>query len=224
MTIIDITFQELNAIKQEIELFSETNIKDYEISVGNDMRYLLKKVVFFKYIKQNYHTNYGVNSILSDYIFLIDSIINSNVRYYNLNIRSIIEHSLRIFNEISTTSTMTYTELMDNTKEKIALIDDNDINLGLISQIYNESCNFVHGNINAEMPLAEYFSDCFSLNNNFPNLKKNVQHCRLLTDELLKLFLYSHYIIIDSSFHRRKTILKYLINPKYVTLLKELTD
>ena len=88
---------ELNAVKEEITSFlkkleeldnngflSEQSNKDF-------IMFLAKKIMFLKYLYQA-DVKYTLAVLISDFFFLILSIIKSEIRYIYLNERSIIEN------------------------------------------------------------------------------------------------------------------------------------
>lgn len=221
---IDLTFRELEEVKQEIQNFKTTYFVFLKENSKNDIAFLSKKIIFFKYIIRNNNIDYRINALTSDYIYLLESIWNKNIRYFYLNVRSIIEHSLRIFNDVSSDNTLTNSELFTLSKNKLTTFKENNVNFNIIEDQYSIACNYVHGNINANLPLAEFFIDSIDKNKEFIFIETKIRQICVLVEELGKLFLYTNASIIDDAFHRRKSILKYLTNEDYLLELRRLVN
>lgn len=167
----DPTYSELSSIKKEIRDFVGTKLSSFCELEQNHIVYLLKKVIFIKYIIHQDSFDYRTNAILSDFIHLIDCIVKKNRRYYHLNMRSIIEHVLRVFNNIDSINTIPNYDLMEKTKTKIQLIelDDFRVNSDIIFDAYSDSSIYVHGNIKSNLTLTQYFSEI--TRDNFSDLR-----------------------------------------------------
>ena len=147
--------------------------------------------------------------------------MNKNIRYYYLNVRSIIENSLRFINGYNSSNTISTQELIDLTKQFIHAKNISNVDFNVIESEYSKACDFVHGNITARMPLAQSFEDCFGEKNKMPKMNIMLQQSIKLIDELFKVMAHSHIQLIDSAFHRRKTILRYLVNDNFLSVIRE---
>lgn len=217
--ITDPTLLELEKIKNEIREFKESQLLSLNQHDQNNVVFLLKKVVLFKYIINHETKDYRFKALISDFLYLIDCILNKNSRYYFLNLRSIIEHFLRIFNDICSKDKTPNYDIIIKTKDKIKRMQqETNVNISIITGEYAESCNYVHGNISANFSLIQYYSEISQ--DNFHDLSSVLRRTCKLIDELLKLFFYSHTNLIDHVFYRRKSILEYLTNDTVVEIIK----
>lgn len=212
MQIADLTKKELIDIKNEVNSFIESEFSKLSELEKNHIRFVLKRVVFLKYMLRLFNGNYKYQALTSDIMYLLSSIKKGETRYYYFNLRSIIEQSLRIINNIDSTNTLTNTDIMEKTK---GLIDNYkvSINLDIIKDEYTTSCHYVHGNKNASMELAEIYQNCFE-DKEIENLTQKLNVLVKLLKELFELILISQNSLVDAAFHRRKSILKFLVGEK----------
>ncbi|BCC18520.1 TPA: hypothetical protein ACLE2C_003584 [Bacillus paranthracis] len=215
MQAAELTQKELKDIKSEINSFIELEFNTLEELEKNNLRFVLKRVVFLKYlIRQS--SDFRFEALTSDIIHLISSIKKGESRYYYFNLRSIIEQALRIVNNIDSTNTIPNTSIMEKTK-KLVDASQVSINLDVIQDEYNTSCLYVHGNENADMNLAEFYQNCIEHNNQIQHLPRKLKVLVKLLNELFDLILISQNAIVDAAYHRRKSILKFLVgNPSYL--------
>lgn len=212
MQTADLTLRELVDIKLEINSFIESEFDTHYELQKNNLRFVLKKVVFLKYMTRQLGEDFRFQALTSDIIYLLSSIKKGETRYYYFNLRSIIEQALRIINNIDSTNTLTNSDIMEKTKD---LIDTYNvaINLDIIKDEYTTSCLYVHGNKNASMELAEIYQNCFE-DKEIENLTQKLNVLVKLFKELFDLILISQNSLVDAAFHRRKSILKFLIGEK----------
>ncbi|EPY7704341.1 MULTISPECIES: hypothetical protein [Bacillus cereus group] len=209
MQAAELSIKELKDIKSEVNNFIELEFNTLEELDRNNLRFVLKRVVFLKYlIRQS--GDFRFQALTSDIIYLISSIKKGEARYYYFNLRSIIEQALRIVNNIDSTNTITNTSLMEMTKELVSTSQET-INLDVIQDEYNTSCLYVHGNENADMNLAEYYQNCIDNNEQIQHLPRKLRVLVKLLNELIDLIIISQNAIVDAAYHRRKSILKFLI-------------
>lgn len=208
MRAIDPTFSELNSVKEELRKFINEQYLDFSEQNRNFMASILKKVILMKYIVRQKSDDYRLQALLSDLIYLIRCIKNGEERYYYLNIRSLIEQSLRIVNDVASTDTMTNYNIMSKSEDCVSNSSFN-VNLDIIKNQYSKSCLYVHGNSNANMQLAEIYFDSIK-DKEIDNLNQKLNELVKLLKELFRLIFISNSILIDAAFHRRKSILRYL--------------
>lgn len=210
MSKTDLTIKELVDVKGEINDFIKAEFSDVKEIDRNKIIFIIKKIVLLKYLTRQANSDYRFNALISDIMYLIRSIKTGEERYYYFNLRSIIEHSLRIVNNIDSTNTISNNDIMEITKELIAS-KDASINISLIKDEYNKSCLYVHGNEKARMNLAAYYQNCFEHKGLIEGISQKLNVLIKMLKELFDLMLISQNNIVDAAFFRRKTILKYLL-------------
>ena len=205
--------QELNDLTKEITVFLTPEFLTLKELDRNNINFILKKIIFLKYILRQESEDYRVSAMVSDLLYLIRTIQVGEERYYYFNIRSIIEHSLRIINDINSTDTITNNDIM-NLTEQIVFNKSAQINLNIVKDEYSKSCLFVHGNENANMSLNEFYNSFKSDNDIINEITKKLTVLVKLMNELFNLILITKNDLVDSAFYRRKTILKHLLGEK----------
>lgn len=211
--IADPTFEELRRVKEEIhsfvtEVFNPTSehMRNYFVSI-------CKKIVLLKYLVRQLPLDYRYRALLSDLFYILNSVERGEIRYYYLNVRSIIEQSMRIVADIEDNDTITNTELM----EKVNFVKDNlnhvrFINTNIIQDEYSKACLYVHGNSNAQMELADYYINIFREAKSIEKLETKLNQLVALLKSIFSLLIISKSTMVDAAFHRRKSILRYLIS------------
>lgn len=207
-------YQEIENRKAEIEDVIEHLFPDKDVDIQNSIKKVIKNTLFFKYLEQEY-SDYYISSIISDYMYFLYSLRKLNYRYMNLNLRSIIEYSLKTFLEEETDGAAKTYDLINRSKEKYSNNSSIIVDFNVIESIYSNTCDFIHGNINAQMPIISYFDEIDSLEEDKNTTRRTLNHCINVSKELQKLLLISHKYIIDGAFHRKKSLLEYLINKSY---------
>lgn len=153
------------------------------------------------------------NPGISDLCYLLNSIECGEIRYYYLNVRSVIEQSMRIVADLESTNTITNVELMEkvvNVKNSLSHVQL--INTDIIHDEYNKACLYVHGNSNAQMELADYYFNSFRQSKKIESLDTKLNQLVSLLKSIFNLLLMRKLDLVDGAFHRRKSILRYLVN------------
>ena len=217
---------EINLVKFETNKFikvicayAEENEVEIQQTDTDFYRVLAKHILFFKYILTAYPSSYFVQVIISDFYYYIISDLKNEARYSFLNERSIIENYLRMIIKNDDYNT----HITHNTFEELIngpyVIDQ--IEYSLIKSEYTNSCGYIHGNQILKDQLSSLFEDCIK-NDVKKSLQKRIAQQDLIV-RLLKildrLFIENNTDIISSSFHRRKSVLKYLLGESNMEIL-----
>ena len=214
----DPTFIELESVKKEIREFIAEQFSGMVEQDRNNMISILKKVVLMKYLVRQNPDDFRLQALLSDLIYLVDSVINGEIRYYYFNMRSIIEQSLRVINMLDSAETIPNYDIMKKTEE-IVLDSGFQFNLDIIKYEYSKSCHYVHGSSNANMNLVKIYSDCLDKSKYIDNLNQKLNELVKLLKEIFRLVFLSNSLLVDAAFHRRKSILKYLTDEYSLQLI-----
>jgi hypothetical protein len=211
--IADPTFAELRLIKVEIQSFVLDIFNPSAENRRNQLINICKKVVLAKYLIRQEPSDSRYRALLSDLCYLLNSIESGETRYYYFNVRSVIEQSLRIIADVEDTSTITNVELMEKADLiKGSISQAHLINTDIIKDEYSKSCLYIHGNSQADMNLVSYYINAFHQSKQIDNLDTKLNQLIALLNSLFALLLICKSEMVDGAFHRRKSILRYLIN------------
>ena len=207
---------ELNAAKEEIATFlqklteldndsflSEQSNKDF-------IMFLAKKIMFLKYLYQT-DCQYSLAVLISDFFFLILSIVKSETRYIYLNERSIIENFARYIMGTSLENSYVTYALFEEMNQKFFKQTTSQSDFSLIKSEYSTACNYVHGGEKLEQSLISVLIE-------YSERKITIEKRRSLYSNITNLIsIFIHIIIsnkteiVNSCFHRKKSTLNYLI-------------
>ena len=202
--------QDLEIIKNDIEKF----IKQLELKSKNKviftddeksfLRFLAKHILFFKELYRFDKSKYFLEVLISDIFSYIVSIINGEKRYIFLNERSIIENYIRYLMKEDYIKENTF----DRLKEKFNL--QNDI-FSLIKEEYSTSCKYIHGTEILKSELLFYFLEYIKREKEIFRDFKYYKRISKMLNIYDNLILKEDEDFINGVFHRRKTLLKFLI-------------
>lgn len=203
---------DLNKFIERLNLFSEENNFNIQENDKSLFIFISKRIYFFK-ILNNDMNNHHIEVLISDYLHFIISIIRQENRYLYLNERSIIENHMRfIFNDTVENNHIT-NDLFGKLKIKYGNYF-NENKYSLLKSEYAEACNYIHGGKILKESLCLFFNDYISVKN---SINRNNHYERLI--KIIKCFdmcvLSTNVELIDVSFHRRKSLLKYLMGDNY---------
>lgn len=209
----DLTIKENSDVKEEIQRFIDLEFPFLGIKDRNNLIFILKKIVFLKYLIRQESSNYILKALTSDIMYLIGNMKKGEERYYYFNIRSIIEQSLRLVNNLTSTDTISNSSVMDNT-DSIVNQYNACINMDIIKDEYIKSCRYVHGNEKVIMDLAVMYQDCIQEKGIIDGISVKLNQLVKLLQSLFDLIIITQNELIDAAFFRRKTILEYLVGTK----------
>lgn len=222
----DMTYQEIDLLKSNISCFldkieeiARRNNFDFSQSDKNFYSFIAKHIVFLKYIYNETDDTYFYKVLISDFYYFILSIVKSEARYMYVNERSIIENYTRAIMQVTIQDnhvTQAVFERLHQTNFKCDFTEDE---YSLIKSEYVTACGYVHGGNILNNNLAFVLSQCERL----PICqKKRNEHYRQW-EKMIKVFdrlLIAQYpIFISGCFHRRKTVMEYLLGKPQVELL-----
>ena len=202
--------QDLEIIKNDIEKF----IKQLELKSKNKviftddeksfLRFLAKHILFFKELYRFDKSKYFLEVLISDIFSYIVSIINGEKRYIFLNERSIIENYIRYLMKEDRIKENTF----DRLKEKFNLQDDI---FSLLKEEYSTSCKYIHGGEILKSELLFYFLEFMKKEKEILRDLKYYKRISKMLNIYDNLILKEDEDFINGVFHRRKTLLKFLI-------------
>ena len=209
---------EINNLIQYIEDYA---IKSKSITIDNRTkefyRLISKQIIFFKCILNAYPKTYFIKVIISDFLSLILNDIKLETRYYYLNQRSIIENYLRlILKDEQYVTHITKQSFLDLKQQNESNLSEKDY-----SKIVNEykiACSYIHGGDFLRVHLVSNFEECLDSKTKISERQRKSQISQFinLISILNELFLLHNTEEIDSSFHRSKVTLEYLMGKRYM--------
>ncbi|WP_440114829.1 hypothetical protein [Paenibacillus sp. QZ-Y1] len=214
---VNIRKEEINNLIDYIEKYAlESKNINIDTKTKNFYRFISKQIVFFKYILNSYPNSYFIKVIISDFLSLILNDIKQETRYYYLNQRSIIENYIRlILKDEQYTTHITKQSFIDLKEQNKSELSDKEYNK--IINEYNIACSFIHGGDYLKEHLVNNFEDSLQNKTQISERQRTNQIGQFigLINILNKLFLLQNTEEIDSSFHRSKVTLEYLMGKQY---------
>ena len=225
----EMTYSELDEIKNNIKdfIFEIENVSkkynfDFKESDRSFFSFIAKHIIFMKYLHNKKDIYYNV--LISDFYYLILSIIRSEIRYMYVNERSIIENYMRLVMMISVEDNHITKAVFEQMKEFMNNQKFADSCFSLIRAEYRDACEYIHGGEVLSNSLAYVFDECERQVGILKNRNKYYERFESVIKTFDRLIVIRKVEYVDECFHRRKTILKYLIGEGQVDLLFELIE
>lgn len=229
--IIDMTYLEIKEIKSNIERFLDkiqkiAQIQQFEYArKDNDFfSFIAKHIIFFKYLYRGSQDTYFYKVLISDLYYLILSVIKSEMRYMYVNERSIIENYMRAIMGVSVENGHITETIFREMHTKSFQCSFTEAEYSLIKSEYVTSCGYIHGGNILNDNLAYVFDEC--TNTNFAIKERNKYYIRL--QNVLKIFdkliIAEKTLYVNGCYHRKKSIMEYLIGKDQVELLFKILD
>lgn len=224
----DMTYDEIKVLRNDIKAFNSILIEYAEkrsrILNENDLSFftfISKRIVFFKFFSlgdTSSQTNHFCKVMISDLYYLIISLINGELRYMYVNERSIIENYARLLTHKTVEQDHVTGQLLDSLKEKTYLFDYTEDDFSLMKSEYSVACNFIHGGESLKESLLFIFQEFNEhvwskdeVNDYYERIKKMMK-----TFDKMLISEYKDYI--SGCFHRRKSLLEYLLGKDSLNL------
>lgn len=225
------TYQEISNIKININEFL---VEVQKISRQFGFKYLqfdndffsfiAKHVIFFKYLYVGQKNGYFYKVLISDLYYLVLSILKNERRYMYVNERSIIENYMRVIMCISLQDNHITEKIFKEMHRKNFECDFSDDEYSLIKNEYSTSCAYIHGGDILNDSLAYVFNECMCPE--FKDMERRKYYIRF--QNVLKIFdklaISSDALYISGCFHRKKSIMQYLVGKEQVDLLFRILD
>lgn len=224
----DMTLIEIDMVKKNIQEFINRLCTLAEKESGklteSDISFFVriaKYIVFCKFLQKSLHfgnMTQFLDNIISDSYYLIISFIKKEKRYVFVNERSIIEHNIRMI----TFTTFGETYVTDSVFKKLytGKYTLQEKEYALLRNEYKISCDFVHGGKLLHESLSFVLEECLR-EDALSQKEKNAMYKRIM--DILKLFnnmmIAQYPEEINGCFHRRKSLLGYLIGEEAVDFL-----
>lgn len=222
----DMTYNEIEQVKLYVSQFIFT-LQSYAKQNGillnqSDMGFftlISKHILFFKYMYQDNRMGRFYKVLISDCYYYILSIIKGESRYMYVNERSIIENYLRLIINKTVEQDHITEKVFQEVKKQSFLFDFTEADFSLLKSEYVTACGYIHGSKVIDDDLSFVFCECIKTDNEFKD--KNKYYIRI--QKILKIFdnmlLSTYKDDVSGAFHRRKSLLEYLIGKNCVNLL-----
>lgn len=229
--IMDMTYLEIKEIKSNIKQFLDeiqkiAQIQQFEYAQKDHdfFSFIAKHIIFFKYLYKGAQGTYFYKVLISDLYYLILSIIKCEMRYMYVNERSIIENYMRAIMGVSLENGHITESIFQEMRAKNFQCDFTEAEYSLIKNEYVTSCGYIHGGDILNDNLVYVFDECIS--NNFAIKERSKYYIRL--QNVLKIFdrliIAEKTLYISGCYHRKKSIMEYLVGKDQVELLFEILN
>lgn len=214
----DFTYIEVKSCKAEINRMMETikencptnfMVEKIDISFFSA---LAKRILLFKYFCRCTNNSKYYKILISDMYYMIIAIINCDTRYVYLNERSIIENYMRMIVGINVSDDYITGNSFEVLKSEMEKVFGNDkTQYSLIKSEYSVACNYIHGGDLLQKELKQYFKECIESKSVMIDRSKFYGRILKIIKIFEKILINKYPEFVSNSFHRRKTVLEYLI-------------
>ncbi|MDA2041287.1 hypothetical protein PDN33_01490 [Bacillus cereus] len=203
-------------IDKDIEKFIEI-LNAVENSWNTDV---LEKIaygtIFFKCLQDTNDNKHYLKCLIQDSLSIVDSLCQKSQRYFYFILRSYIENFFRALLQLEDTDATGVMKLFRNGKK---IIEKHDGISGLyekIDEAYSECCLFVHSNIDSGDEINEFLKAILERNDfeDSGNANAFLERFSEILDISIVIFLTCHTEMVDSSFYRKKDMLKKILSEK----------
>ncbi len=221
----ELIISQINEIKKSISSFSN-ELYEYSKQVGNHQlsenelnffSFISKQIVFLKNVYE-IERNYKIKVLISDYYNYIVSIIKNEHRYMYVNERSIIENYTRWIVSTDVEKNYITNRVFEEFKTKTSL---SEAEYKLIKSAYSDSCGYIHGSTILNDDLVYVFKECIANEKRIKNMNNYFTSFMRIIKIYNRLIICTYPDLIDNSFFRRKSVLKYLVGEENLNLLFE---
>lgn len=224
----DMTYIEVDIVKENIKDFVKklrdvSEIEGFKITQADEGFFagIAKYIVFCKFLEQSSflgEMTQFIDNIISDAYYLILSLLKTEKRYMYVNERSIIENNVRMITYTTLSDTHITSEAFEKLKNVTYSLSNDEY--ALIKNEYRVACDFVHGGKLQHENLSFVLEECLR-KDEISERERNALYGRIL--KILKIFncmLIAEYTEqISGCFHRRKSLMSYLIGSDVVDYL-----
>ncbi|HDR7843331.1 TPA: hypothetical protein QCY25_003799 [Bacillus toyonensis] len=172
--------------------------------------------IFFKCLQDTSDTKHYLKCLVQDSLSIVDSLRQKSQRYFYFILRSYIENFFRALLQLEDSDATGVMKLFRDGKK---IIEEHDEISGFyekLDEVYSECCLFVHSNIAAGDEINEFLKTILERNDfeDSENVNTFLKKFNEILDISIVIFLTCHTEIVDSSFYRKKDILKKILSEK----------
>lgn len=211
-------YNQIPDLKLEINNYVSMLNKDSIFKDESKIRAISKYILFLKQLGSDSHYK---RAMIYDLLCLMNSLTNNSKRNFYQTYRSFIENFIRFILKLDDTDNTGVRELFKNLKDHFNHNNDTDRIINYLNGEYGKCCNYVHSNIEADMKLFQYYKDILESDEmNHRTIVKLVNSILTLLKTLTNFILITSPLLVDSSFFRYKSELKFLIGEKNFKLFQ----
>ena len=222
----DMTYQETARIKSNIQSFVE-KIKelsqefdfDFQQLDGNFFSFIAKHIVFFKYLSEGDSSNFSYKVLISDFYYIILAIVKGEVRYMYVN-----ERYLRSIMDISVQDNHVTDNVFQELRQKSFHCGFDEAEYSLIRSEYRTSCGYIHGSNILNDNLASVLDECANKKFTIAERKKYYIRMQAVLKSFDRLLISENALFVSGCFHRKKSILSYLLGRDLLDLLFQIVN
>nr|WP_314983530.1 hypothetical protein [uncultured Pantoea sp.] len=204
-----------HGLRSELETF-KLSIKDFDIGniVKENFYATYKRMVLLEFLLNTQpeisHKKF-IKSIIYDVLSAIVSVLHHRERYFQLNIRSMVEHTARIsLQRIDMGGDFDITVRL---QDFISLKEQNkNENWNYLHQQYTQACSWLHSSSNVGLNISATFNELL-ISDLKTNEKRMSNHLNTITNEIIRTLFNYYNSHIKTSFFRSRNELKYLVGP-----------
>ncbi|MED1536198.1 hypothetical protein [Bacillus pseudomycoides] len=203
-------------IDKDIEKFLEI-LNAVENSWNTDiLQKMAYGTIFFKCLQDTSDNKHYLKCLVQDSLSILDSLCQKSQRYFYFILRSYIENFFRALLQLEDTDATGVMKLFRNGKKIIEKYDEISGFYEKLDEAYSECCLFVHSNIDSGDEINEFLKTILERNDfeNSENVNTFLEKFNEILDISIVIFLTCHTEIVDSSFYRKKDILKRILSEK----------
>ncbi|MFJ8529651.1 hypothetical protein [Bacillus sp. NPDC094106] len=181
--------------------------------------------IFFKCLQDTSENKHYLKCLVQDSLSIVDSLCQKSQRYYYFILRSYIENFFRSLLQLEDTDATGVIRLFKNGKKMIEENDEISDSYEKLEAVYSECCLFVHSNINSGDEINEFLKSILERNDfeNPVNVNVFLEKFNEILDLSIVIFLTCHTEMVDSSFYRKKDILKKILSEKNYIIFRSQT-
>lgn len=211
-------YNQIPDLKLEINNYINMLNRDSIFKDESKIRAISKYILFFKQLGSDSHYK---RAMIYDLLCLMNSLTKNSKRNFYQIYRSFIENFIRFTLMLDDNDNTGVRELFKTLKKQFNYNNDTEIIINYLNGEYGKCCNYVHSSIDADIQLFQYYKDILESDEmNYKTILQLVNTILTLLKMLTNFVLITSPLIIDSSFFRYKSELKFLIGEKNFELFK----
>lgn len=221
----DMTHNEIIAAKKDVQDFIHL-VKNVALSQKSELEqvdidffsFLSKQIIFLKNLYFGAGKPYIIAVLISDYYNYILAIIKNEHRYIYLNERSMLENYVRLILYKMVEDDFHVGKMLQTLKTNFPDILKSD-DFSLLKSEYRKASSYIHGGEELSKSLATCFDDCLNRKIQFENKNSYYKNVKKLLKLNVKLLIRKYLELVNGVFHRRKSLLGYLLGNSMVNFL-----